>query len=100
MLSDSLSLGYFSLKVYHCEIMLALRPGKTNDNHGGLLSTLSYNNIMDKAFLSGVATKALSMLTGDTVSAVCECQEAASGSFGPSKDGKSQPLPHTGRRAL
>jgi hypothetical protein len=44
--------------------------------------------------------KALSLQTGDSVSAVCECQDVASCPFRPSKGRKSQALPHPGPLAL
>jgi transcription termination factor Rho len=73
---------------------------ETNDNHSGLLSLFSYNKGTDEAFVSGIPMKALSLQTGDSVSAVCECQEAASCPFRPSKGRKSQALPHPGPCAL
>jgi hypothetical protein len=44
--------------------------------------------------------KALSLQTGDSVSAVCECQDVASCPFRPSKGRKSRALPHPGPLAL
>ena len=79
VVSDSSSFQDLSLKVHNYRIMLTSRPVKINDNHSGLLSTQSYNKLMDEAFVIGVPMKALSIMTGDSVSAVCECQEAASG---------------------
>ena len=55
---------------------------------------------MDNTFVSGIPMKALSLLTGDSVSAVCECQDAVSGPYRPSKGRKSQALPHPGPRAF
>jgi hypothetical protein len=80
--------------------MLASKPVKTNDDHSGLLPALSYNKVTDEPFVNGIAAKALSILTGESVSAVCECQEAASGPFRPSKGRKSRTPLHPGPRAL
>jgi len=44
--------------------------------------------------------KALSLQTGDSVSAVYECQDVASCPFRPSKGRKSRALPHPGPLAL
>jgi hypothetical protein len=46
--------------------------------------------VTDEAFVSGISMKALSLQTGDSVSAVCECQEAASCPYRPSKGRKSR----------
>lgn len=72
--------------------MLVSRPVKTNDNYSGLLSLFSYNKGTDEPFVSGIPMKALSIRTGDSVSAVCECQDAASSPYRPSRGRKSRGL--------
>jgi hypothetical protein len=100
IVSDSTSLDDFSLHIHYYEIMLVSRPIETNNNHSEILSILSYNKVTDESFVSGIPMKALSLPTGDSVSAVCECQDVASCPFRPSKGRKSRALPHPGPLAL
>ena len=96
VVSDGASLEDVSLQIHQDKIMLVSRPVKTNDNHSGLLSVFSYNKGTDEPFVSGIPMKALSIWTGDSVSAVCECQDAVSSPFRPSRGRKSRALPHPG----
>jgi hypothetical protein len=59
-----------------------------------------YHKVTDDSFVSGIPMKALSLRTGDSVSAVCECQDVASCPFRLSKGRKSRALPHPGPLCL
>ena len=72
------------------KIMFTSRPVKTNYNHSELLSVFSYNKETDEPFVGGIPMKALSIRTGDSVSAVCECQDAVSSPYRPSRGRKSR----------
>jgi len=58
-MSDGASLEDFSLKVRHHKIMVASRAVRSGDNRSGLRSGLSYNNVTDEAFVSGVPLDAV-----------------------------------------
>jgi hypothetical protein len=97
VVSDSTPLYSFSVQVHYYEVMLGSRPTII------IMKSFPYQVIIkvtDEAFVSGISMKALSLQTGDSVSAVCECQEAASCPYRPSKGRKSRALPHLGPRAL
>ena len=81
-MSDGASLEDFSLKVYHHKIMVASRAARSADNHSGLRSALSYNNVTNEAFVSGIHLDAASVLTGGPASAGGECPGATGGPFG------------------